>query len=66
LIFNDIKIVKEAMAKTRTKKGLRTVVSVVEKIYKTGMKVTEGFKENMRIRFDELLPKWNYRAVPQS
>ncbi len=66
LIFNDIKIVKEAMANTKTKKGLRTVVSVVNKIYETGKKVTEGFKENMRIRFDEILPKWNYRAVPQS
>lgn len=66
LIFNDIKIVKEAMANTKTKKGLRTIVSVVDKIYETGKKVSEGFKENMRIRFDELLPKWNYRAVPQS
>ena len=64
LIFNDIKIVKEAMANTKTKKGLRTIVSVIDKIYETGEKVADGFKENMRIRFDELLPKWNYRAVP--
>ena len=25
-----------------------------------------GFKEAMRIVFDEVLPKWNYRAVPES
>ena len=64
LIFNDIKIVKEAMANTKTKKGLRTIVSVIDKIYETGKKIADGFKENMRIRSDELLPKWNYRAVP--
>ncbi len=66
LIFNDIKIIKEAMANTKTKKGLRTIVSVVDKIYETGKKVTDGFKKKMRIRFDELLPQWNYQAVPQS
>ena len=54
------------MANTKTKKGLRTIVSVVDKIYETGKKVTDGFKKKMRIRFDELLPQWNYRAVPQS
>ena len=43
---------------------MRTIVSVIDKIYETGKKVADGFKENMRIRFDELLPKWNYRAVP--
>jgi len=29
-----------------------------------GRKYTEGFKENRTILFDDLLPKWNYRAVP--
>ena len=23
-----------------------------------------AFKENMKIVFDEVLPKWNYRAIP--
>ena len=30
----------------------------------TGRTYTAGFKENMAIRFDDVLPKWNYRAVP--
>jgi hypothetical protein len=30
----------------------------------TGRKYAESFKENMKIVFDEILPKWNYRAVP--
>jgi len=27
--------------------------------------VTADFKESMTILFDDKLPKWNYRAVPQ-
>ena len=33
-------------------------------IYQTGRKYAEDFKENMRIVFDDLLPKWNYTAIP--
>jgi hypothetical protein len=36
----------------------------LEKVYQTGRKHAEGFKEDMKIVFDEFLPRWNYRAVP--
>jgi len=52
------------MAKIQTKTWLSVVVNVLDKIYKIGRKVANGFKENMKIIFDEYLPKWNYRAVP--
>jgi hypothetical protein len=52
------------MEKTHTKTGLSVVVNVLDKIYKTGRKVADGFKNTMKIIFDEYLPKWNYRAVP--
>jgi hypothetical protein len=29
------------------------------------VKVSENFKENMKIIFDEYLGKWNYRAIPE-
>jgi len=64
LIFKSIDIVKEAMQKTKTKTGLEVSVSILDKIYETGKKVTDGFKENMPIVFDDFLPKWNYRALP--
>jgi hypothetical protein len=51
-------------AKTHTKTGLSVVVNVSNQIYETGRKVAKGFKETMKIIFDEYLPKWNYRAVP--
>ena len=41
-----------------------SLVNVIDKIYETGRKVAKGFKETMKIIFDEYLPKWNYRAVP--
>ncbi|XOF35260.1 MAG: hypothetical protein ACL93V_08240 [Candidatus Electrothrix sp. YB6] len=35
-----------------------------EFLFETGRKTADGFKENMKIQFDEFLPKWNYAAVP--
>ena len=51
-----------AMAKTTT--GLKVTVDVLNGVYVTGKKVAVDFLENMRIVFDEDLPRWNYRATP--
>jgi Rhodopirellula transposase DDE domain len=64
VIFTSLELVKNLMAKTHTKTGLSVVVNVIDKIYETGRKAAHGFKETMKIIFDEYLPKWNYRAVP--
>ena len=63
-MFESIDLVKTLMAKTSTKTGLRVFVKIIERLYQTGRKYAEGFKENMRIVFDDLLPKWNYTAIP--
>ena len=64
MIFTPVELLKKLMKKTHTKTGLSVVVNVLDKIYKTGRKVADGFKNTMKIIFDEYLPKWNYRAVP--
>jgi hypothetical protein len=64
VVFSSISLVKELIEKTKTSKGLQVVVGINEKIYQTGRKVAEGFKQNMRIIFDTVLPQWNYRALP--
>ena len=64
VIFKDMQIVKDLMEKTETRKGLKATVQIVDKVYETGRKVAEGFKENMKIVFDKILPAWNYRAIP--
>ena len=33
-------------------------------MYQTGRKYAKGFKQTMKIVFDEILPKWNYWVVP--
>ncbi|SKB14759.1 transposase (fragment) [Planktothrix sp. PCC 11201] len=65
VIFTSLALVKTLMEKTRTNTGLSVVVNVVDQVYETGRKVTDNFKKTLKIVFDEYLPKWNYRAVPQ-
>lgn len=64
VIFKSIETVKGLIEKTKTKTGLKVTVEILDKVYQTGRKVSEDFKENMRILFDEVLPQWNYRVVP--
>jgi len=64
VIFSSVSLVKELMEKTKTSKGLKVVVEIIENVYQTGRKAAEDFKSNMRIVFDALLPQWNYRALP--
>ena len=65
VIFHTLETVRYYMAKAKTKKGLKVKVSILDKVYETGRKYAAGFKKTMKIVFDEFLPKWNYRAVPQ-
>jgi hypothetical protein len=47
--------------------ALRTVtVDGLTGVYVTGKKCAANFLETMRILFDDFLPRWNYRAVPQA
>ncbi len=64
VIFHTLDLVKELMKKATTSTGLHVTVDIIDKIYHTGRKYTESFKETMPIVFDAVLPKWNYRAVP--
>jgi Rhodopirellula transposase DDE domain len=64
VIFRSLETARYYMAKACTRTGLTVKVKVLEKIYETGRKCAEGFKESMKIAFDQILPKWNYRAIP--
>jgi hypothetical protein len=63
VIFDSVATVKRLLEKTRTATGLGVAVEVLDKVYQTGRKYAEGFKETMKIVFDDYLPKWNYRAI---
>ena len=65
LWFDTLDTVVTVMRKAATSTGLRTTGKVIRRHYETGRKATEHLKQNLKIVFDHLLPKWNYRALPQ-
>jgi len=64
VVFSSHELVKDLIETTSTKTGLQVIAHIVAKGYEIGKKVTDDFKDTMRILFDENLGKWNYRAVP--
>lgn len=66
VIFTNVEVAQEVYSQTQTKTGLEVVVGLLDKVYETGRKVAQFFKENMDIAFDEFLPQWNYTAFPQA
>ena len=64
VVFKNLDIVKELIESAKTKTGLKVFASILDKKFVTKRKYVDGFKENMRIKFDDYLPQWNYRAIP--
>jgi hypothetical protein len=54
------------MEKAKTSKGLKVNEDILAGVYASGKKVATDFLETMRILFDDFLPRWNYRAIPQA
>lgn len=65
MVCDTLDTVVTLMRKASTSTGLRTTVNVMRRHDATGRKATAQLKQNLRIVFDNLLPKWNYRAIPQ-
>jgi hypothetical protein len=66
VIFRTLEIVQHYIAKTETTTGLKVNVIILDKTYEIGRKCATDFKKTMKIVFDRVLSKWNYRAVPQT
>ncbi|MGR8935441.1 MAG: ISAzo13-like element transposase-related protein [Gammaproteobacteria bacterium] len=65
VMFHSVKIAKQFMEKAKTRTGLKITVDVLQGIYETGKKGSADFIKNRRIVFDDCLPRWNYRTLPQ-
>ncbi|SRR6266498_1101712 len=65
IIFSSVAMVRWFMAKTTTRTGLQAHGHIIDKVYETGKKVADTYKEAMRIVVDEYLPQWNYTALPE-
>ncbi|MEO1984723.1 MAG: ISAzo13 family transposase, partial [Fuerstiella sp.] len=58
---NVVSLMRRAVTST----GLTTTVNVIRRAYETGRNATEAMKQDLEILFDDLLPNWNYTAVPE-
>lgn len=65
IILECVEQAQYYMSKATTQTGLKVVVNILDKVYETGRKVAEGFRETMKLVFDEVLPKFNYKAIPE-
>ena len=65
VIFESVEMVRDLMSTATTKTGLQVFTTIIDKVYNTGRKVSQEFKDSMRIVFDTVLPQWNYTAKPQ-
>ena len=66
MVLTSHQITKELIEMAATKKGLTVVAWILNQVYETKRKVVVGFKESMRILFDDKLGKWNYVAIPKN
>jgi hypothetical protein len=64
IMLKDHEMAKQLIEKTTTKTGLKVRANIINKVYEKGKKAAKEFKENMKIKFDEYLGQWNYRALP--
>lgn len=65
VIFHTMDIARQFIERTRTATGLKVTVRTLGNVYQTGRKCAADFKQNTKIVFDDYLPKWNYRAIPE-
>jgi hypothetical protein len=65
VIFHTVDIARRFIERAKTTTGLHVTVRMLDKMYQTGRKYAVDFKRKMKIVFDNYLPRWNYRAVPE-
>lgn len=66
MLFDSLDTVVHLMRRATTSTGLKTTVNVIRRAYEIGHNASDHIKQNLRIVFDRLLPKWNYSAIPQN
>jgi DDE family transposase len=64
MILHSVDLVAELMRKAKTRTGLSVVVDLLDKVYQTGRKVSQATKDAVNLVRDTVLPRWNYRILP--
>jgi hypothetical protein len=64
VIFHTIDVVAELMRKASTRTGLSVAVDIVDRVYEIGRQVSQAAKDAVNLVRDTVLPRWNYRILP--
>ena len=64
MILHSVDLVAELMRKAKTRTGLSVVVDLLDKVYETGRQVSQATKDAVNLVRDTVLPRWNYRILP--
>lgn len=63
VIFRSMTTIRDAVARTATSTGLRVKASIMNKIYPRGRRASDAFLDGNFIRYDDYLPKYNYKTI---
>jgi hypothetical protein len=64
VILQSVDLVAELMRKAKTRTGLSVQVDILDKVYEIGRKVSQAAKDAVNLVRDIVLPRWNYRILP--
>lgn len=64
MILYSVELVAELMRRAKTRTGLSVAVDILDKVYKTGRQVSQATKDAVNLVRDSVLPRWNYRILP--
>ena len=64
VIFHSVDLVAQLMRKAKTRTGLSVEVEILDKVYAIGRQVSQALKDAVNLVRDPVLPRWNYRILP--
>lgn len=64
VFLDSVEMVKQLMQKASTRTGLRVFVDILGRLYETGRRLPKVIRDSLCIRYDRLLPLWNYVVLP--
>ena len=66
VIFRTLDIVTECLRRVWTSTGLKVTYAVLDKTYETKRRASDDFLAAFPIQVSDILPDWNYTAVPNA
>ena len=64
LLLRSIEIIRQAIERTTTSKGLNVITELARKVYPCGVKASPEYREHETVLRHAVLPQFNYQFVP--